>query len=238
MEVSLFGAFIGGILSFISPCVLPLVPPYLCYIAGVTYEDIAKPSLGIHKKVILSSFAFVFGFSIIFIGLGAIATSFGIFITDNAEMFSIFAGLLIIFFGLHFLGVFRLSIMFREFRFQNQIKSGYVGAFLMGLAFAFGWTPCVGPILAAILFIAGSEQSLSQGVMLLSAYAAGIGLPFILAAAFTSRFLILSDRMKRNMPVVEKISGGFLVLAGLLFIFGGINEIGYWLQEFMPKINS
>jgi len=238
LDISLFGAFLGGILSFISPCVLPLVPPYLCYVAGITYDELSVPTPAVQRRVILSSLCFVAGFGTVFVGLGAIASTFGQFMTENAELFTYIAGGLIILFGLHFLGLFRIPLLYREARMNLDVKGGLFGAFLLGLAFAFGWTPCVGPILAAILFMAGGEDTVLKGILLLSSYAAGIGLPFILAAAFASRFLAVSKTLKRRMPVIEKVSGVFLILTGILFITGGINAIGYWIQELVPGLGQ
>ncbi|MDJ0685757.1 MAG: cytochrome c biogenesis protein CcdA [Alphaproteobacteria bacterium] len=238
MDVTLAGAFIGGALSFISPCLLPLIPPYLCYIAGVTHDEL-RGSAGVAQgRIVAYALAFVIGFSIIFIGFGAIATVFGQFITENFDLMNYGAGALIILFGLHFLGVIRIPILHRQARFESRAVGGPLGAFVLGLAFAFGWTPCVGPILAAILFMAGSEDSVWEGVVLLTSYSAGIGLPFVLAAAFTGAFLTISDRLKRNMAVIERVSGGFLIVTGLLFMTGLITEIGFFIQRFVPSLGT
>lgn len=241
MDVSLAAAFAAGIISFISPCVLPLVPPYLCYIAGITYGDLVEENRTVHRMVLIRSLAFVSGFGLVFIGLGAIATTFGRLVSENAQILSVIAGCLIILFGLHFLGIFRIPFLYRQFRFDGpagSAKGGLFGAFALGLAFAFGWTPCVGPILASILFMAGGEESLADGILLLGAYAAGIGLPFVLAAAFVSRFLAISGKLRKHMGTVEKVVGALLVLTGILFLTGGINEIGFWLQENIPAFSE
>ena len=238
MEVSYFGAFLGGVLSFVSPCLLPLIPPYLCYIAGVTHDELSAGSPAVQKRVVSLSLAFVAGFAVIFIGLGAVASAFGQLITENFEILSYVAGGLITLFGLHFLGAIRIPLLYCQARFEAQTAGGVFGAFVLGLAFAFGWTPCVGPILAAILFMAGGEESVWRGIVLLSFYAAGIGLPFILAAAFAGKFLELSSGLKRNMATIEKLSGGFLVLTGVLFLTGGISEIGFFIQELVPALGT
>ncbi|MEC9468448.1 MAG: cytochrome c biogenesis protein CcdA, partial [Pseudomonadota bacterium] len=197
LDVSLGAAFLAGLLSFISPCVLPIVPPYLCYLAGVSVDelkgDTATAETG--RRVILAAIAFVLGFSLVFVALGATASVIGQSIARYYDILSYVAGAIIIVMGLHFLGVFRIGLLFREARIHVERKpAGLVGAFVMGLAFAFGWTPCVGPVLAAILFVAGSSDTTWHGAGLLAVYALGIGLPFILAAAFASRFLKLAGR--------------------------------------------
>ncbi len=236
MDVSLAGAFLGGLLSFLSPCVLPLVPPYLSYIAGMSYGAVTAEVRYRDGRIILSSIHFVLGFGTIFVAFGATASLFGQLISENADFLTKVAGALIILFGIHFLGVVRIPLLYREARMEGSRRGGYLGAYLMGLAFAFGWTPCVGPILAAILFIAGGQESVGQGVALLAAYAAGIGVPFIIAAAFTVRFVAWSSSIKRYLAVIEKVSGGLLVVTGFLFIFGGIDDIGFWLIELFPAL--
>jgi len=238
VEVTYLGAFLGGVLSFVSPCLLPLIPPYLCYIAGVTHDELTAGAPAVQKRVIGLSLAFVTGFAVVFIGLGAVASAFGRVITENFELLTYIAGGLIILFGLHFLGVIRIPLLYRQARFEATNAGGAFGAFMLGLAFAFGWTPCVGPILAAILFMAGGEESVWEGIVLLSFYAAGIGLPFVLAAAFAGKFLELSSGLKRNMATIEKLSGGFLVLTGALFITGGIADIGFYIQELVPALGT
>lgn len=234
MDVTVFGAFIGGLLSFVSPCVLPLVPPYLCYVAGITHDELSAAAPAVQRRVIVSSVAFVLGFAVVFVSLGAIATSFGQLVTESAGLLTKVAGVLIILFGLHFLGWLKIPFLYREARFNVENRGGLFGAFFLGLAFAFGWTPCVGPILAAILFMAGGEESVSRGVILLGAYAMGIGIPFILAASFASRFLSVATGLRKHMKIIERVSGGFLIATGLLFVSGGINDVGYWLLELFP----
>ncbi|MEO9525858.1 cytochrome c biogenesis protein CcdA [Roseibium sp.] len=237
LDVSLGGAFLAGLLSFVSPCVLPIVPPYLCYLAGVSVDelkgDAATAETG--RRVIFAAIAFVFGFTVVFVALGATASVIGQQIARYYDVLSYIAGAIIILMGLHFLGVLRFGLLLREARVHVESKpAGLAGAFLMGLAFAFGWTPCVGPVLAAILFVAGSSGSAWQGAGLLAVYGLGIGLPFVLAAAFASRFLKFAGRFRKHMGTVEKIMGGFLVLTGLLFITGQMSAIAFWLLETFP----
>ncbi|WP_289034067.1 cytochrome c biogenesis protein CcdA [uncultured Roseibium sp.] len=241
LDVSIGAAFLAGLLSFVSPCVLPIVPPYLCYLAGVSVAELKgeAATAATSRRIVLSSVAFVLGFSVVFVALGATASVIGQSIARYFDTLSIIAGIIIIIMGLHFLGLFRISLLFREARVQVERKPpGLVGAFVMGLAFAFGWTPCVGPVLAAILFMAGSTGSTGQGGLLLAAYALGIGIPFILAAAFASRFLGWASRFRKHMGTVEKVMGGFLVLTGLLFVTGQMSTIAFWLLEAFPVFSQ
>ncbi|MCX2721121.1 cytochrome c biogenesis CcdA family protein [Roseibium salinum] len=241
LDVSLGAAFLAGLLSFVSPCVLPIVPPYLCYLAGVSVDELkgTAETTGSGRRIIAAAIAFVLGFTVVFVALGATASVIGQSIARYYDILSYVAGAIIIVMGLHFLGVFRIGLLFREARIHVESKpAGLAGAFLMGLAFAFGWTPCVGPVLAAILFVAGSSDTTWYGAGLLAVYALGIGLPFILAAAFAGRFLQLSGRFRKHMGIVEKVMGGFLVLTGLLFITGQMSAIAFWLLESFPVFSQ
>ncbi|MEJ8474572.1 cytochrome c biogenesis CcdA family protein [Roseibium algae] len=240
-DISVSAAFLAGLLSFVSPCVLPIVPPYLCYLAGVSVAELKNEdgNAATSRRIILSSVAFVLGFSVVFVALGATASVLGQTIARYFDTLSMVAGIIIIIMGLHFLGLFRISLLFREARIHVERKPpGLLGAFLMGLAFAFGWTPCVGPVLAAILFMAGSTGSMAEGGLLLASYALGIGIPFILAAAFASRFLGWAQRFRKHMGTIEKIMGGFLVLTGVLFITGQMSAIAFWLLETFPVFSQ
>ncbi|MBO6756071.1 MAG: cytochrome c biogenesis protein CcdA [Roseibium sp.] len=237
LDVSVWAAFLAGLLSFVSPCVLPIVPPYLCYLAGVSVDELKgdAATAATSRRVFLSSVTFVAGFSVVFIALGATASVIGQSIARHFDTLAIIAGCLIILMGLHFLGLFRIGLLYREARIQVDSKPvGLVGAFIMGLAFAFGWTPCVGPVLAAILFVAGSSDTIWRGAGLLAVYALGIGIPFILAGAFASRFLSVAGRFRKHMGTVEKVMGGFLVLTGILFITGQMSAIAFWLLDTFP----
>lgn len=248
LDVSLWGAFLAGLLSFVSPCVLPIVPPYLAWLAGVSFEELKSESPGSarSRRIVLAAVAFVLGFSAVFIALGATASVFGQkmrefmawTITLGGWEFNVLAsiaGLVIITMGLHFLGVFRIGFLYREARVQvNEKPAGLLGAFVIGMAFAFGWTPCVGPVLATILFVAGSEDTATRGASLLAAYSAGIGIPFIFAAVFASAFLGASSTFKRHMHKVEMAMGAMLVITGLLIMFGKISAIAQWMIETFP----
>lgn len=241
LDVSIGGAWFAGLLSFASPCVLPIVPPYLAWLAGVSFDELKTdtPDMENRRRIIASAISFVLGFATVFIALGATASVLGKTIAQYFDILSVIAGILIILMGLHFLGVFRIAWLYREARVQIDRKpAGLIGAYVIGLAFAFGWTPCVGPVLAAILFIAGSEGTASNGALLLAAYSLGIGIPFILAAVFASRFLGWATRFRRHMRKVEMAMGGFLILTGILFITGQMSAISYWLLEMFPVFQT
>ncbi|MCF6321528.1 MAG: cytochrome c biogenesis protein CcdA [Rhizobiaceae bacterium] len=237
-DVGYAGSFLAGIISFLSPCVLPLVPPYLAYMAGVSIQDMSDnerpPAVSI--KVILTSIIFVLGFATVFVALGASFSFIGSYVTEYFEVLSYVAGAVIIVFGLHFLGVFKIGLFYREARFQVANKPlGYLGAYLMGLAFAFGWTPCVGPVLTAILFVAGNDADTARGALLLLAYALGIGIPFIIAAMFAGQFMRFMSKFRAHMGKVEKVMGILLIATGLLFLTGQMQVLAYFLLENMPS---
>jgi cytochrome c-type biogenesis protein len=239
LDVSLWGAFVAGLISFISPCVLPLVPPYLAYMAGVSIDQLTgqgdeKAASG---KVFLASVAFVLGFTTVFATLGASASVIGQFVTQYMYILAYVAGAVIIAMGLHFLGVFRIAFLYREARVTVQRKpAGLGGAYLIGLAFAFGWTPCVGPILAAILFVAGTEDTVTRGAILLTTYSLGLGIPFLLAALFARPFMGFMARFRSHMGKVEKVMGVLLVGTGVLFITGQMSAMAFWLLETFPQL--
>lgn len=241
MDVSYPGALLAGLLSFISPCVLPIVPPYLAYLAGLSFEEMRDESAGRarERRIVFAAIAFVLGFTTVFVALGATASVIGQTIAQYFHILSIIAGVMIIIMGLHFLGLFRIGLLYREARVNVGKKpAGLAGAYVMGLAFAFGWTPCVGPILAAILFIAGSEGTALRGASLLATYSLGIGVPFIIAALFASRFIKWAARFRKNLPVVERVMGGLLVATGLLFMTGQMSAIANWLLLTFPAFSE
>lgn len=241
LDISLYGAFIAGLLSFISPCVLPIVPPYLCFLAGVSFQELSedKGLSASRLKIIANAVFFVLGFATVFIALGATATTLGRLVTQYLDVLSIIAGAIIFLMGLHFVGWLKIPLLYREARVHVERKpTGLLGAYIVGLAFAFGWTPCVGPVLAAILFKAGAQETVSQGAYLLAAYAAGIGLPFIAAAAFASVFLGFMTRFKRYLGVVEKIMGVLLMITGILFMTGQMPRIAQFLLDTYPSLGT
>ena len=239
-DISYAGALLAGVLSFLSPCVLPLVPPYLCFIGGVTFEQLTDDEAADaarKRRVLLAAVTFVLGFSVVFTAFGATASVLGQAIARHADLLAKIAGGVIILLGLHFLGLFKLAFLEREARFHPERKpAGLIGAFIIGMAFAFGWTPCVGPALAAILFVAGSEDQILYGASLLLVYALGIGIPFILAAAAIGPFMSFMQRFRRHLGRIEQTMGALLVVTGILFITGSMNEIGFWLLETFPTL--
>jgi cytochrome c-type biogenesis protein len=240
MNVTYFGALIAGLLSFLSPCVLPLVPPYLCFLGGTTFDQLTSedetPS-HVYTTVVMSSVAFVLGFTTVFVILGATATAAGQLLAANLTLLAKIAGVVIIIAGLHFLGVIHLPILHREARYHADSRpAGLVGAYVIGLAFAFGWTPCIGPVLGAILAVAAGEDSVRQGVSLLFVYSLGLGIPFVVAAIAIRPFLSTMQRFKRHLATVEKVLGGFLVLTGILFLTDAMTLISSWMLELFPGL--
>jgi len=240
IDVTHGGAVLAGLVSFLSPCVLPLVPPYLCYMAGVSLDQLTADGEErvARRTVMLSAVAFVLGFATIFISLGAAASAVGQLVRTHLDVLSVVGGLIIIVMGLHFLGVFRIGFLLRQVRVERAHPAGPVGSYVMGLAFAFGWTPCIGPVLAAILAVAGSEATVTQGAGLLAAYSLGLGIPFLIAGFFAGPFMHFMRRFRGHLGTVEKVMGGLLVVTGVLFITGNISAASYWLLETFPALGS
>jgi cytochrome c-type biogenesis protein len=239
-DVSIPGALIAGLVSFLSPCVLPLVPPYLIYLTGATIERVAndEPVSSSRRAVMVSAVMFVLGFSTVFVALGASASLIGSLIRAWAAQLSIVAGVGIIVMGLHFLGLTRSSFLMREGRLPIPKPVGLWGAYVMGLAFAFGWTPCIGPILAAILSVAAAEATLAKGAGLLAVYSAGLGVPFLIAAFMVEQFSALFARMKRHLLIVERAMGVLMVIAGVGFLTCAISSVSIWLLETFPALQN
>jgi cytochrome c-type biogenesis protein len=235
-DVSFPAAALGGLISFLSPCVLPLVPPYLSFLAGTTFDRLNAGDGAVRRRAVLAALLFVAGFSTVFVLLGATASALGQAIRQYLDVLSTIAGLAIIVMGLHFLGILRIGLLYREARFNVDKPVGLWGAYVMGLAFAFGWTPCIGPVLAAILTIAGSEASVARGAFLLAAYSAGLGIPFLLAAFAMKPFVALLKRMRSRFSAVEKTMGILLVLTGIAFLTGWITTASFWLLETFPAL--
>ncbi|PSM19829.1 MULTISPECIES: cytochrome c biogenesis CcdA family protein [Nitratireductor] len=244
IDVGYASAVGAGALSFLSPCVLPLVPPYLCYMAGVSVEDFrdgnAAAQVTRTKLALLgAAAAFVLGFSTVFVALGAGASTIGGLLRAWQQELAIVAGILIILMGLNFLGLIRIPFLSREARFQTGgSQAGPAAAYLMGLAFAFGWTPCIGPVLGPILTLAGGRGTVGEGATLLFAYSLGLGIPFLLAALFSGAFMRFLGRFRLHLGRVEKVMGGLLVIAGVLFLTGGIQAASYWLLETFPALGQ
>lgn len=234
-----FGA---GVLSFLSPCVLPLVPPYLTYMSGASFDQLRTDGASaglIWRRSVFTSLFFILGFSLVFITLGATATAFGQAFRQAMPILTPIAGLIIIVMGLHFLGVFRIGILDRQLRHNGPgVASGPLGGFMLGLAFAVGWTPCIGPVLAAVLAVAASKGTALEGAGLLGIYSLGLGVPFLLAGLAIGPFLGFFTSFKKHLGIVEKVMGGLLVVTGLLFITGQFTRISYWFLETFPALSS
>lgn len=233
---AMFVALVAGVISFLSPCVLPIVPPYLAYMSGISLNEMADEATG-RRRATISALFFVMGLSTVFLLLGFTASAFGAFFLQNQELFARISGAVVIVFGLHFLGVFRIPFLDREARLEaGDVGGSSFGAYMLGLAFAFGWTPCIGPQLGAILSLAASEASVSRGTFLLGVYAVGLGVPFLLAAMFLGRSMRLMNRLKRHMGVIEKGMGLLLLLVGLALITGAFSTFSFWLLETFPGL--
>lgn len=229
---SVLVAFAAGMLSFLSPCVLPVVPPYLAYMSGISVGQMRQGRPALRAAVF-----FVLGLSTVFLFLGAAASALGAFFIGNSRLFSVVAGGIVILFGLHFLRVFRFGFLERDLRIDAGDKGGSAfGAYVLGLAFAFGWTPCIGPILGAILTLAAQETSVSRGTLLLGVYALGLGLPFLLVAVFLQRLTPALGFFKANAARVEQVMGALLLLVGILMLTGGLSAMSFWLLETFPAL--
>jgi cytochrome c-type biogenesis protein len=248
-NVTLLAAFGAGLLSFISPCVLPLIPGYLSYISGLSLDEMRGTVAGrpgaaavavvvppdARRRVLIASLAFILGFSLVFIALGASATAIGHFLNRRLALLGRIAGIIIILFGLHTMGVLRIEWLYQEKRVQTQRKpTGFIGAVLVGIAFAFGWTPCIGPILTAILALAASRSGVTEGVQLLTAYSLGLGVPFFAAALAINRFFAALSRIRRHYHAIELVSGALMVVIGLLIFTNKFTIIAQWLSPYLP----
>jgi len=237
-DVTLLAALLAGLVSFLSPCVLPLVPPYLVYLAGSSLERLTDddPKTGSMRDMLLAAFLFVCGFTTVFVALGASASVFGSLIRVYSAELSIVAGIAIIVMGLHFLGLTPIALLHRQKRLEIVKPVGLWGAYAMGLAFAFGWTPCIGPILATILAVAASEQTVARGAGLLAVYSLGLGIPFMLAAFAVEPFAAFLARFRRHLVYVERAMGGLLVLTGVAFLTGVVSWASFWILETFPAL--
>jgi cytochrome c-type biogenesis protein len=250
-NVTLLAAFGAGLLSFISPCVLPLIPGYLSYISGLSLDDMrgagaagvgtAGPAVAVaapvdaRRRIIVSSLAFIVGFSIVFVALGASASVIGRFMMARLDILGKIAGAIIIVFGLHTMGVLRIEWLYQEKRVHtNRRPAGPVGAMLVGIAFAFGWTPCIGPILAGILAVAATQDTVGSGVRLLSAYSLGLAVPFFATALAINRFFAAFAKIRRHYHKIELASGALLIAIGVLIFTNRFTILAQWLTPYLP----
>ncbi|ALE03726.1 Cytochrome c-type biogenesis protein CcdA (DsbD-like) [Bartonella ancashensis] len=243
IEFSVLSVFFAGALSFLSPCVLPLVPPYLCYMAGVSISDLRlskQEGKGSVRLVLLFSvIAFIFGFTTVFVALGASASTIGRFVGYYRDLLAIVAGIIVIIFGLNFLGLIKINFLFQEARIQTyKTPSGPLGAYIIGLAFAFGWTPCIGPILGPIITLAGTKKTVFEGATLLGVYSLGLAVPFVLAALFSGSFMRFLGFFRVHLGKVEKIIGFFLVITGILFLTGYMQNFSFWILDNYPTLGN
>jgi cytochrome c-type biogenesis protein len=239
-DVTFLAALIAGLVSFLSPCVLPLVPPYLIFLAGTSLERFAdqEPEPRVRRETVLAAALFVAGFATVFVALGASASVIGSLIRAYSEPLSIVAGVIIIVMGLHFLGLTPIAWLHHQKRLDVAKPVGLWGAYVIGLAFAFGWTPCIGPILAAILAVAASEQTVARGALLLAVYSLGLGIPFLVAAFAIEPFAAFLARFKKYLRRVEQAMGALLVLTGIAFLTGSISQLSIWLLEVFPALGK
>ena len=232
--IEIFIAFGAGLLSFLSPCVLPLIPGYISYVSGSSLNELLE------KKEInlIPTILFVFGFSLIFIFFGATATTIGKLLLKNSNELRIVAGTVIIILSLHILKVINIKFLNHEKRVHSEINQGFFAPILIGMAFAFGWTPCIGPMLGSILILASTTESISQGVILLSFYSLGLGIPFILSGYLIQKFILISKNLKQKMNVIEKTGGTLLLLTGFLIITDQLQILGFYLLEYLPFLGK
>ena len=228
-------AFLAGVISFLSPCVLPIVPPYLAYMSGISLSEATDNNKAV--SVFLPAVFFVLGLSTVFLILGFTASALGTVFLSYQDILITISGLLVMGFGLHFLGILRIGFLEREARFDASSQNGSAfGAYVLGLAFAFGWTPCIGPQLASILTLAASEGSVARGTILLGVYALGLGVPFLLVAVFLSRLSATLTWLKRHMQIIERLMGLLLWTIGLMMLTGGFADFSFWILDTFPSL--
>ncbi len=239
-DITFIAAFFAGVISFISPCVLPLVPAYISIMSGVSLEELVNDNSAKKKtKILISSLVFILGFSLVFVLLGASATYVGKFLLTRMTIIRIIAGAVIITFGMHLTGIFKIKFLLYEQRINKQrSKVGYISTFFIGMAFAFGWSPCLGPILSGILGIAAMKEHVSQGMVLLSVYSLGLGLPFFLTAIATNYSIGVFKRIKRHMRLVEIVSGIFLIIIGVLILFDFFTILSSYTDKWFPFLQN
>ncbi len=239
-NTTIVAALLAGLVSFLSPCVLPLVPPYLVYLAGASLERLADagPERRVKRETIAAALLFVAGFSTVFVALGAGASAIGSLMRFYSNALATVAGIVIVVMGLHFLGITPIGLLHRQGRLEMQKPVGLWGAYVMGLAFAAGWTPCIGPILATILAVAASEATVAKGAGLLAVYSLGLGLPFIAAAFAVEPFAAFLTRFRAHLGLMERVMGGLLVLTGIAFLAGFFTQLNNWMLEAFPALGQ
>ncbi len=236
MNITLSIAFLAGLISFLSPCVLPLIPGYICYISDTSLEKLVKKR---NNLVIIKTILFALGFSLVFIALGSTASFIGNFFLNNSNVLRICAGIFIIFFSLQLIGVINLKFMNKEVRiFTNQYNANLAFPLLVGVAFGFGWTPCIGPILGSILTLAAIEENLNRSILLLSFYSLGLAIPFIISGILINKFLFFSKSFKKHISAITKFGGGVLLLTGTAILTGQLQVLGFFILEYFPPLGN
>jgi len=242
VDITYVAAAGGGLLSFLSPCVLPLVPAYLSFLAGTSFDELTanakdEAKQNHSRRALLMAGGFVAGFTTVFVALGASATAVNHLLIENLDVLAKIAAVAIVIFGLHFTGLVTIPLLYREARVHVGMRpANWFGAYGIGAAFAFGWTPCVGPILATILALAASDSSVTYGISLLTVYSLGLGIPFLLAALAINPFLLFFRRFRRHLRKVEIATGALMIATGLLIFFDGLQVLSYWLLDLFPAL--
>ena len=239
-EISYFYVVLAGLLSFLSPCVLPIVPGYLCFLAGTRLDKIASgEDASKERKVFYFALSFVFGFSTVFILLGASATLLSGLIYEYLDILRVVGGIIIIIFGIHFMQIIQLPFLNRDTRYQiESYRPGIVGSYVIGLSFAFGWTPCIGPILGSVLSIAASSETVTYGIVLLMLYSAGLGIPFLLAAYAINGFMRFLSKIRNYIRAIEIFTGVLLVIFGILILTNRIQELAFFFIKYFPFLTQ
>ena len=236
MNTTLSIAFLAGLISFLSPCVLPLIPGYISYISGSSFDKISKKK---NNLVIIKTIFFTLGFSLVFIALGSTASLVGKFFLTNSDIFRIIAGVIIIFFSLQFLGIVNFKFMNKDIRiFTNEYSNNLAFPLLVGAAFGFGWTPCIGPILGSILTLAALEESINKSILLLSFYSLGLAIPFIISGVLIDKFLFFSKNFKKYILIINKAGGAILLLTGIAILTGHLQILGFFILEYIPALGN
>ncbi len=235
-EISYFYVVLAGLLSFLSPCVLPIVPGYLCFIAGTNLNKLQlDQNNDVKRRVFKFSLSFVFGFSTVFVALGASATLLSSLVYEYLDFLRIAGGIIIIIFGIHFMQIIQIPFLNKELRYQiESYRPGIVGSYIIGLSFAFGWTPCIGPILGSVLSIAASSETVSYGIILLMLYSAGLGVPFLIAAYAINGFMSFLIRIRNYIRVIEIFTGLLLIIFGILILTNRIQELAFFFIKYFP----
>jgi cytochrome c-type biogenesis protein len=238
-QINIVTAFVFGLLSFISPCVLPIIPGYISFISGYSLSDMTGDNAAAKRAIIVNTLVFIAGFTLVFVLMGAAATSIGKVLNENLSLINKIAGAIIIVFGLHMIGIFKIGFLNYEKRFHLQDKKlGILGSFAVGSAFAFGWTPCIGPVLAGILAIASQQDTVMQGIVLLFSYSLGLGIPFFLTALSINKFFNVFNRIKKHFHAIEVFGGVMLVAVGILMMTNYLTIIASYLSRWFPFLSA